>query len=123
MTEHFNAVEANVSAIPQKFRWQCQTIPSDGSLANHTMNLVTDDFASGQAFLLPFEESDQILEFAMVFPSTWDVVKSFSISTAKTSLSCIVEEGTFQLESGKVNVLCFVQLDSTQIAICRRVFG
>lgn len=120
--DDLDATKKVVEGIPDEFRWsyvQLDAVP--GVLQNHMMNLVDPATATGAVFTIPALEP-QLLEFALVFPKGWDVTKTFSIDMGSTSLSYVVEADTFQLTEGEINMLCFIQVDSTQIAITRRNF-
>ena len=120
--DDLDATKKVVDGIPDEFRWsyvQLDAVP--GVLQNHMMNLVDQATATGAVFTIPALEP-QLLEFALVFPKGWDVTKTFSIDMGSTSLSYVVEADTFQLTEGEINMLCFIQVNSTQIAITRRNF-
>jgi hypothetical protein len=122
-----DSTKEEMAKVSTDLKWSYTALPASGEsgirLSNHRMNLVDPDTASGCVFAIPAEDPTQLLEFGLVFPSGWDVTKAFSIETSGTSLSYIIEEDTFMLSSGEVNVLCFIQLNSTQIALARRVFA
>lgn len=125
--DDLDSTKTEISKISGDLKWSYVALPASGEsggsiqLENHRMNLVDSTTASGCVFQIPAEDS-QLLEFGLVFPSNWDVTKTFSIDTSGTPFSYIVEEGALQLSSGEVNVLCFMQLNSTQIALAKRNF-